>query len=267
MNKKNKLIIIIIIALLFFFLIINILKNPQIKNATQQKNSISQTETSKSLDNDFMQSLLEGYPDKQVPIYQAESIDAVKFFVNFDPQNIADFFPKNKNYYNLVYKTKAEPSEFLKYYKSIMSNISQEDTNESQVAGFIDRYKVLASHYGHDNNAYLQIYLSDNEFSQENKYYADNPNLIEPDESWQEHENSYGKMAQQGGIIEYTKYWTVDREKIEDFEKIYTEEYQNKANFKNDDQGGLSWTDEGYKINLTFSEDHGRVYLMMRRPK
>ena len=92
-----------------------------------------------------------------------------------------------------------------------------------------------------------------------------------------EHENSYGLLNQSGGQTEYTKYFTVldsgdsDGDSIDDVDEFavliakYQGLYSSKDEYEFDNSTGrMSWVEDGYNVVVSFSRDHGRVYLNMR---
>jgi hypothetical protein len=209
--------------------------------------------------------ILDGYPTDTVPIYKCSDIESMLFFVNDDPNGFAMLYGGQVNYYNVVFYTTANQSDFIKYYRSLMSDIDEDYSGDSSVEGTIGTYYVSASKYSDDNDyAYLQVFLPENEYQKENRFYSDYPALFEVGENWIEHESTYGKRNQSGGEIEYTLYYTYadDMTAVKD---EYIQKYSDKTDFQTDGDD-VSWTDGNYEINLNFSADHGRIYVMIRTP-
>jgi len=47
----------------------------------------------------------------------------------------------------------------------------------------------------------------------------------------------------------------------------YLDKYSNKEGLiANEEENRLKWKDGEYEITISFSSDHGRVYLMIRKP-
>ncbi|NMC36293.1 hypothetical protein GYA49_04585 [Candidatus Beckwithbacteria bacterium] len=266
--KSKFIIVIVFLLILGVGTLIFLNTHPYSKNnfdqKTQTQNTSKQISANKS--DDFMTSLLDGYPQNLVPLYKSKRIESIKYFVNDDPVNIETFLPTQKNYYNVVFASAAEQIELLNYYRSLMNEANEDTSSDSRVEGTIGSYIVSVSDYG-DGTSYLQVYVPEKEFTKTNKYYADYPNIIEIDPSWQEHENSYGKLNQNGGEIEYTQYWTVDKANMDKFIQDYKEKYADNLSFSIDENNCLRWEENNYAITLTFSKDHGRVYAMFRRLK
>lgn len=215
--------------------------------------------------------LLADYPVETVPLYKLKKVSASKFFVNDDPNNFASYFGQPVNYYNVVFETEANPTELLAYYRSLMSEVNETATSAETIEGQIGKYKVSASHYGNNpqNYAYLQVYLPVTEYQKTNRYFQDYPELVALDESLVEYESSFGLLNQKGGEVEYWQYFSLPAETEEraNLIKSYQDKYQLQTNYSFDEKTGLmKWQDGDYSINLTFSTDHGRVYLMIRRP-
>ncbi len=220
--------------------------------------------------------LLEGYPEVDVPLYKIREVSSSKYYINFDPKNISYFDDTNYTYYNVVFYTDASQSEFLNYYKELFDKeYVEEYANPEMVKGYVGTYRVTAAHYGSDDTGYVQVYLPNEEFTKDNKYFVSYPDLFEEDSMLVEHENSYGLLNQAGGQTEYTRYFTVidsgDRDKdgkddVDEFAVLiskYENMYKDKLNYTMEGEQ-MSWEDGGYKITVSFSKDHGRVYLNIR---
>ncbi len=265
MKHKKSLVIVLILILLsvsllgYFYLGS---KNKNVPAATSA--NTPQTANKKNF-------LLEKYPLETVPLYKMKTVSASKFFVNDDPVNVAGYFGKPVNYYNVVFETEATAEEILKYYRSLMSEVNEELVSDERVEGEIGKYKVSASHYGNNpkNYAYVQVYLPADEYQEVNRYYQDYPNIVELGDSWSEYESSYGLLNQKGGEVEYTQYFPLpDGDEERDMViKAYQEKYQQEAEYSFDEKTGLMrWKKDAYSIAMTFSKDHGRIYLMIRNP-
>lgn len=211
---------------------------------------------------------LEGYPEESVPIYELDTIESFKYFVNDDPLNTGGVFGSPKNYYNVVFKTTATAAELLAYYRSLMSTVYDSYGSETTISGVIGDYNVEASHYGGDtDSAYLQVHLPAASYAKENPYFGDFPALVAAKDDWVQHETSYGLLNQSGGEIEYTTYYTVESKQMEALFDEYQQIHGGKEAFvATPDSGMLQWMEDGYEVSLVFSADHGRVYLMMRAP-
>ena len=220
--------------------------------------------------------LLDGYPKADVPLYKIMEVSSSKYYINFDPKNISYFDDTNYTYYNVVFYTDASQSEFLNYYKELFDKeYVEEYANPEMVKGYVGKYRVTAAHYGSDDTGYVQVYLPNEEFTKDNKYFVSYPDLFEEDSMLVEHENSYGLLNQTGGQTEYTRYFTVidsgDRDKdgkddVDEFAVLiskYENIYKDKLNYTMEGEQ-MSWEDGGYKITVSFSKDHGRVYLNIR---
>ncbi len=263
-TKKSLVIVLLLIlfvaGLLGYFYLLN-----------RQTNS-SVTKTKDSIEEPAEKTyLLANYPIETVPLYELKKVSSSKFFVNDDPKNFAGYFGQPVNYYNVVFETEATPTDLLAYYRSLMSEVNEDTISTERIEGKIGKYKVSVSHYGNNpqNYAYLQVYLPVEEYQKVNPYFQDYPQIVEFDSSLIEHETAYGLLNQKGGEVEYWQYFSLPKE-IEEQDKLiksYQEQYQNQPSYSFEEKTGLmKWQDSGYTINLTFSKDHGRVYLMIRRP-
>jgi hypothetical protein len=231
-----------------------------------------------SLNDDELNYLLDGYPLEQVPLYKVSEVSSSKYIINFDPKNTSYFDHTNFAYYNVVFYTDASQSEFLEYYKGIFDKeVVEEYPIPDMVKGEIGKYRVSAAHYGSDDTAYVQVYIPNNEFTKENMYFDTYPNLFEEDDMFVEHENSYGLLNQVGGQTEYTKYFTVidsgdmNDDGIDDVDEFgvlkakYEDMYKGKTNYGYDEKNNLmSWDEDGYEVRVSFTRDHGRIYLNIR---
>lgn len=225
------------------------------------------------------QYVLDGYPMKEVPLFENTKISAMKYIVNQNPQNIGGYFGLKMNYYNVVYKTDKSAETILAYYKSLMSETSSEFSNSNRVVGKIGKYLVEASHYGEDTeDVYLQVHLPGSEFSETNKFFSSYPETITVNSNWIEYENGYGRLNQVGGQIEYSAFYEIRsnyleeskltvKEALTDFYKEYKEMYSDKTDLKAyDSEQRLTWKDGENSNTVVFKEDHGRIYLNTRKP-
>ncbi len=275
MQSKSKYLIytgVILLLLILIFVTTKILEKGSLDLEKENLDSASE-EISKS---DF---LLEGFPIQEVPLYKVNEVSSSKYFINDDPNNISIFGDKEFVYYNVVFYTDSPQSEFLDYYKDIFDEeIVEEYPIPDMVKGYIGKYRVTAAHYGSDDTAYIQVYLPNDEFTKENMYFDTYPNLFEEGDSmYIEHENSYGLLNQAGGQTEYTKYFTVidsgdmDKDGVDDVDEFgvlktkYEDMYKGKTNYGYDEKNHLmSWEEDGYEVRVSFTRDHGRIYLNIR---
>ena len=271
-NKKKYItgIGILILLILLLFISVKFLDRGSTKN--DDINSLNNTSDEKQ-EFDY---LLEGYPETDVPLYKIKEVSSSKYYINFDPKNISYFDDTNYTYYNVVFYTDASQSEFLSYYKELFDKeYVEEYANPEMVKGYVGKYRVTAAHYDSGDTGYVQVYLPNEEFTKDNKYFDTYPDLFEEDSMFVEHENSYGLLNQAGGQTEYTRYFTVidsgdiDKDGKDDVDEFavliskYENIYKDKLNYTMEDEQ-MSWEDGGYKITISFSKDHGRVYLNIR---
>ncbi len=271
MNKKFLIIFVGLIILIVVFTVV--LKEGFKKTTETTKQTISSEVKNNS---DF---LLSGFPINKVPLYKQNKISSSKIFVNTDPKNTSTFGEKNFTYYNVVFNSEASQEEFLNYYKGIFdSQITEEYENQEMVKGNIGEYKVSASHYG-DDTGYLQVYLPDYKSETIEQYFVSFPKILKENSSMVEHEKSYGLLNQKGGETEYTKYFTVidsgdqDKDGKDDVDEFlilkteYEKEYKDKPKYSYEEKTGtMKWQDDDFEATLTLSKNHGRVYLMLRKP-
>ena len=271
MNKKT----VIILVLLLIFGVIGFFvfkEKPKAKNETAKPlNTNSKSEPT---------FLIEGFPVDKVPLLKLKKVSSNKIFVNTDPKNTSGFDEKNFAYFNVVFYSDASQKEFLDYYKNLFeTEIVEEYQNSDMVKGVIGEYKVSAAHYGSDNTGYIQVHLSNYNDESLNKYFVDFPKIIEANEYLVEHEKSYGLLNQKGGEIEYTKYFTVidsgdknndGKDDVDEFlilEDEYKKQFEKNPEYSYDSKTGImKWNDGKFEATLSISRDHGRIYLMIRKP-
>lgn len=268
MNKKLGIILVLILVLGGFGFIF-------LKNKPQTINKPV------SLDNKNEPTfLIEGFPIDKVPLYKVNKVSSNKIFVNIDPKNISEFDETNFAYFNVVLYSDASQEEFLNYYKNLFENqIVEEFQRPDMVKGTIGQYKVSAAHYGSDNTGYIQIHLPNYADENLNQYFSDFPKIIETNSSLVEHEKSYGLLNQKGGEIEFTKYFTVidsgdknndSKDDVDEFlalEEEYKKQFKEKPEYSYDQKTGtMKWNDGEFEITLSIARDHGRIYLMIRKP-
>ena len=216
---------------------------------------------------------LESYPIDVVPLYEGSTIDSMMYYVNDDPNGYALMYGGQVNYYNVVLEVDASQSDFISYYKSLMSSVDDDYTDESSVEGTIGIYGVEASKYSDDSSdAYLQVYLPTADFKKENPYFIDYPELFTAGSDWILHETSYGKLNQLGGQIEYTLYYTFNGDFKAEFDK-FVSDHSDETNVSYEDkigdygyEGSIEWQSDESEITVSFNESHGRIYVMIRKP-
>lgn len=263
-NKRIQIAILLVLLLLIGAAVIIYQRSD---GSPQEKTNSSAAPKQKS----ELNMMLEGYPLETVPFYEMTMISSMKFMVDRNPQNYGGYFGKNVNYYNVVFKTTADAASTLAYYRSLMSEVSAEDSNDEQVAGMIGKYKVSASHYGDnpDNYAYLQVHLPIDEYSSVNPFFSNYPQLFSIDEQLTEYYNSYGILNQNGGEVEYLQWFSPNNDElsIAELAEIYKARHQTEIDFAFDpDSGEMKWQKDEWQVNISFSTDHGRVYTMLRKP-
>lgn len=272
MKNRTKIIIGIVILILILSLAFFYMKSKKDSEETEERSV-------ESVNGSEIDYLLDTYPLKEVPLYKITRVESSKYYINFDPRNTSFFENTNYIYYNVVFLTDATQEELLDYYTELFDKSYDEDYPSSDmVKGQIGKYRVSAAHYAvdeDDNTAYVQVYLPNDEFTKENKYFDTFPELFEEDSMFVEHENSYGLLNQLGGQTEYTKYYTVidggdqdddGEDDVDEFGVLmskYVALYEEKPNYSL--EGTLmSWEEDGYLVKVSFNRDHGRVYLNIR---
>ncbi len=266
-HKKTTTIVLIVFLVLCVSVLIYIAKSHQNTGSSVSKSvDISRVAPQKNY-------VLEEFPIETVPLYKMKMVSSSKFFVNKEPTRYADYFGKVVNYYNVVFETEATPKEYLQYYRSLMSEVNDDSVSDSQVEGKIGKYKIQASHHGDNpkNYGYLQVYMPSDEYQETNRYFQDYPDVVELDASFSEYESSYGLLNQKGGEVEYTQYFPLPKEENaqNNLIKKYKEKYSKEEGYSfNEETGLMIWKNNIYNatVYVTFSKDHGRLYLMMRRP-
>jgi hypothetical protein len=263
MDKKTKrIIIVILILLLLIFIFYKLSSNNKNKLGNSTDNGVGNENMSEN------KYILEGYPQESVPLYKHTRIESNIFYVNVDGTYYGYFKDNGEagiNYYNVVFKTTANQEDFISYYKSLMSEVLEEYSTDSQVYGMLAGYEVSIAHRGGDTG-YLQVYLPS--FNQENPYLTDYPSdMVDINTNLVEQENSYGKLNQLGGQIQYTKYFVLKEDYDKELDKeepfsdlydIYLEKYSDQENFSSDNEDKvLKWKDGEHEITLNFYEDHG----------
>lgn len=273
MNRRNKKLIIgfllIVLIVVLALAVVNANSGGKKINTSTQDSQLSASE------NKFV---LGEYPINEVPLYGGITIGSMKYFVNENSTNVYDkFFGEKRNYYNVVFETKDAKDKVFDFYRSKMSSINQENQNDDTIEGNINDYRVSISNYGYED-FYLQVHLPSESFSKINKYYKDYSEFVEIADNWIEYENSYGLLNQKSGEIEYTQWFQVDTSiydknspmktnPVGGYYDIYKEKYKNKQDFDFDDKNGiLTWTDDKFSVTASFTVDHGRIYLMFRKP-
>lgn len=273
MKKQIIFLLACTLFILIGFLVFNYFNRTRTEKSESTMAELTHSESLESQEVDSF--LLADFPT-EISLYDLEKIESSKFFVNDDASS-SYLYGSPVNYYNIVFKTSANRKDLFNYYRSSFDSIITEKSSESKLVGNIGVYTVSISQYSETSDtAYLQVFLPASQYQKENKFFSEYPNLILLNESWLEKESSYGLLNQKNGEIEYTQYFTLDTTKLgsditetpfDYFFNQYSELYSGKDNFEKDsDNKMLSWTDQEYTITMTFSQDHGRIYLMLRKP-
>mgnify|MGYP006890189337 CR=1 FL=1 len=236
-------------------------------DVSSEKAGESATETNTSKIDEAKRYILSGYPLETIPLYRMTEVSASKFFVNHDPANTDEYFGQPVNYYNVVFKTEATPEQTLTYYRSLMTSQNPDSQYYFQAQGQIGKYKVSVLHdESNPDTVYLQVYLPSEEYQQVNRYYSNYPNLGLVDETWANYESSYGLLNQNNGQIEYTQYFALPLDS-DVLINAFKAKKQSMPEFSfNEETGIMQWQEESNTVTLTFSKQHQRIYLMIRRP-
>ena len=173
-----------------------------------------------------------------------------------------------------IFATLVDPLRPIPPGASAVNGIS-----DDMVKGKIGEYRVSAAHYGSDNTAYIQVHLPDFQSEALNQYFVDFPEILTTNPTLIEHEKSYGLLNQKGGELEYTKYFTVidsgdqNNDGVDDIDEFlileedYQKQFEDKSEYSYDQESGtMKWRDGDYESTLVISRDHGRIYLMLRKP-
>lgn len=274
MNKNKKYLLLIPLILLISIFVFHFFKNSEKNIDNNEGNKVNNVVN----DNAKLNYLLEGYPIDEVPLYKLTKISSSKFFVGMDPSIISSFDEKDFNYYNVVLETEASQSEFLDYYKNLFEKeYVEEYPSPDMVKGYVGKYRVTAAHYDSDNTGYIQVHLPKEEYTKTNKYFDTYPNLFESDSMFVEGQNSYGLLNQVGGQVEYSRFFTVldsgdiNKDGIDDVDEFsvliekFKAMYKDKPDYTFEpEQSVMTWREVGYSVSVSFSRDHGRIYLNMR---
>lgn len=274
MNKNKKYLLLIPLILLISLFVFHFFKNSEKNIDNNEGNKVNNVVN----DNAKLNYLLEGYPIDEVPLYKLTKISSSKFFVGMDPSIISSFDEKDFNYYNVVLETEASQSEFLDYYKNLFEKeYVEEYPSPDMVKGYVGKYRVTAAHYDSDNTGYIQVHLPKEEYTKTNKYFDTYPNLFESDSMFVEGQNSYGLLNQVGGQVEYSRFFTVldsgdiNKDGIDDVDEFsvliekFKAMYKDKPDYTFEpEQSVMTWREVGYSVSVSFSRDHGRIYLNMR---
>ncbi len=261
-KKFNK----IIIALIIIILILLVLK----LSCNRDSNNLNNIQ---EINADYV---LDSFPLNDIPLLGITKIQSMKYFVNYDENSFFGYLKSSEegvNYYNVVFDTSVSQKDFIDFYTNLMTEVSDEYTSDSQVYGIISDYRVSASHYG-KGTAYIQVFLPN--FSYENPYLNNYPDeLIEISKYLSEKENSYGLLNQNGGEIEYTKYFNLTETYTEGLDKdnpyfdlynLYTTLLSDKEGYGADPENMMiKWRENDYQMTMSFVSTHDRVYLMIRK--
>lgn len=199
----------------------------------------------------------------------------MKYFVNEDPVNFEGYFGKRKQFYNVIFSTSAKKTDLFSYYRGLLTEENSENTNPNKIEGRVGDLKISVAQYS-DDRVHLELHDGATRQQEDNPYYGNYPEIVMIDSSWIMYEISYGKLKQNNGIEEYTQYFAIDTGKLDEASKQnpmrsmyekYASIYSEKPMYQsNPETGTISFTDREYSVAISFTEDHGRIYLMIRKP-
>ncbi len=207
---------------------------------------------------------VEGFPLDQVPLFESLAVDLSLFSVqDYKDSAWAVVYGDLRNYYHVVYYTKAPTSEVLEFYSSLMDPVDEEYTFGEQLQGWIGEYKVFVntSEGERDNTIYVSVDLPADRLSAENHFFVDCPQgLVEVEPVFEATEWTYRIDSNDDGRITYAFLYTMPVVETE-FYEYYTERYEDKEDFKINDYGTISWKDQGYGIALTYDKEFKRTFI------
>jgi hypothetical protein len=217
-------------------------------------------------------SLLDGYPEDVVPLYESDLLDTALYSVRNDPQWFA-VDGGLRNFHHIVYQTDAQMADVLAYYRGLMDTVDEDFTFGDQIEGVIGKYKVFVNTT--DQSSYKAVYVTVDlpkaEVTETNPFYADYPEgLVETPACFTFFEEIYYRTLYRQTDMSYARHFDVldldDDEKADlDAEGIYTfyeERYGEKDGFAIDREARtVSWSDGKYAVTLALMSGYDRGVL------
>lgn len=217
-------------------------------------------------------SLLEGFPEDVVPLFEADLIDTAYYSVRNDPQWVA-VEGGLRNIHHAVYQTSAEPAAVLDHYLGLMSATTDADPSDGLVEGTLGKYVVwvnttVESSY---TAVYVQVDLPRDEVTEVNPFFADYPaDLVAVPEEFVFFEDKYYEYLYHPTDMAFWRQFDVaDRDdddvldlSLEEIYAFYEAGYGDRTEFTVDrDARRITWVDGRYHVNLAFYEGGGRGVL------
>lgn len=217
--------------------------------------------------------LLDGYPEDVVPLYESTLIDTSYYSVRNDPQWAA-IEGGLRNFYHVVYHTDVPIADVLAHYKGLMTNVD-DSASDNEIEGTIGQYTVWvnATEEGSYNCIYLRVDLPKAEVTQTNPFFAEYPSdLVETPECFAFFEEIYYQTLYTSTDMSYTRHFdvadldgdgTVDLD-AEGCYAYFAERYGDREEFTiNRDAGMITWLDGEYEVTVAFMSGYDRGVLVI----
>jgi hypothetical protein len=226
----------------------------------------------KTADAEWTVTLLDGYPEDEVPLYKSNLLDTAYYSVRNDPQWAA-VDGGLRNIHHIVYQTDVDIAEVRDYYRDLMDTVDEERTMGDQVEGTIGKYTVFVntSEQGSYNAVYVTVDLPKTEVTETNPFYADYPEgLVETPESFVFFEEMFYRTIYRKTDMSYTRHFDIadlDGDTRPDLEgdaryAYFEERYGTKDEFvANRDSGTITWRDGEYVVTVAYMSGYARGVL------
>lgn|GEM_PF-2385415 len=196
--------------------------------------------------------LLEGYPEDVLPLYESTAIQSCGFTYREDSNYVL-----GKDFYDVIYTSDATLKDISAYYQSLLTYMD-EYSEEDFLEGDIGDHHVLISIYDKDGvrEVTLTLGLAEDEYKDENPYFSDLPeDLVEVYGLTRLQEISYVHNLYSADEIRYMTIYETDTSE-EDFVDFYMTKYGQMKNF-NKEQTDYAlfyrWVDGEYDCSVNFS--------------
>ena len=202
-------------------------------------------------------SLLSGYPENILPLYNSIKIESVGFSVRGDYNYVF-----GKDIYTVRYLSSASTQDAMEYYRGLATSIDDEYSTDDSLMAEIGENPmgVYLTEDGDDLYISLTLGMKPSENVSVNPYFSDYPgDLIEPFGRGTFSEQGYEVRELNGTEVVYTESYITNSNK-EAFREFYSIKYGEAENLEvEEDEYGLSyrWTDRGFTCIVSISTYNG----------
>jgi len=202
-------------------------------------------------------SLLEGYPQDILPLYQPDMLKSCGFSCREN-----DDYDIGKDIYTVTYESAADQTSLADYYSGLLTEQEEAPSAEGEVitdqlGGKIGDYRVdimFLENAGETTTVYITLGLPADQYSDENPYFADYPERLVEEYGVSEIQEVTYQQQYYGSKSDH--YITIYRTNlsVDDYSAYYGNAYGSKQDFSQPDPdgGSYSWQDGAFGVSIRY---------------